>query len=88
VLKEYLESREQEVVDIMMTLFDDEQIFKAYAKDIEERTKEKTARETEERTAMVMLKNGRISVEEIPSFFPGLTLEGAKELEIMWPQSH
>ena len=36
VLKEYLESKEQEVVDIMMTLFDDEQILKAYAKDIED----------------------------------------------------
>ena len=33
VLKEYLESKEQEVVDIMMTLFDDEQILKAYAKE-------------------------------------------------------
>lgn len=31
VLKEYLEDREQEVVDIMMTLFDDEQILEAYA---------------------------------------------------------
>ena len=29
---EYLESKEGEVVDIMMTLFDDEQILKAYAK--------------------------------------------------------
>jgi len=73
VLKEYLENREQEVVDIMMTLFDDEQIFKAYAKDIEE----KTAREY----AMTMQKNGRVSAEEIPSFFPSLTLEDAKELE-------
>ena len=36
MLKEYLESKEQEVVDIMMTLFDDEQILKAYAKDIED----------------------------------------------------
>ena len=36
MLIEYLESREQKVVDIMMTLFDDEQILKAYAKDIEE----------------------------------------------------
>ena len=35
VLKEYLENNEQEVIDIMMTLFDDEQILKAYAKDIE-----------------------------------------------------
>ncbi len=73
VLKEYLESREQEVVDIMMTLFDDEQILKAYAKDIE-------YREAME-NAMILLKNGRISVEEIPSFFPKLTLEDAKEIE-------
>lgn len=28
-----------------------------------------------------MLKNGRITVEEIPSFFPKLTLEDAKEIE-------
>lgn len=77
VLKEYLKSKEQEVVDIMMTLFDDEQIWKAYAKDIEDTT----ARETEKRNAMVMLKNGRILVEEIPSFFPNLTLEDARELE-------
>lgn len=42
VLKEYLENREQEVVDIMMTLFDDDQILKAYTQDIiEENTKEK-----------------------------------------------
>ena len=31
VLKEYLENREKEVVDMMMTLFDDEQILKAYS---------------------------------------------------------
>ena len=31
--------------------------------------------------ARIMLKNGRISVEEIPSFFPKLTLEDAKEIE-------
>jgi len=34
VLKGYLESKEQEVVDIMMTLFGDERILKAYARDI------------------------------------------------------
>ena len=73
VLKEYLESKEQEVVDIMMTLFDDEQVLEAYAEDI----KNSEAREN----ARIMLKNGRITVEEIPSFFPKLTLEDAKELE-------
>lgn len=31
--------------------------------------------------ARTMLKNGRIKAEEIPSFFPKLTLEDAKELE-------
>lgn len=31
--------------------------------------------------ARIMLKNGRISVEKIPSFFPKLTLEDAKKLE-------
>lgn len=77
VLKEYLESKEQEVVDIMMTLFDDEQILEAYAKDIDENATHREAREN----ARIMLKNGRITVEEIPSFFPKLTLEDARELE-------
>lgn len=83
VLKEYLCSKEKEVVDIMMTLFDDEQILKAYTKDIEDRTAEETAKET----AVIMLKNGRISVEEIPGFFPKLTLEDAKEIEAEVMQS-
>ena len=77
ILKEYLESREQEVVDIMMTLFDDEEIWEAYAKDIEDNTAFREAR----KTAKIMLKNGRIKVEEIPDFFPKLTLEDAKKLE-------
>ena len=39
VLKEYLENKEQEVVDIMMTLFDDQQIMQACVKDVEETAK-------------------------------------------------
>ena len=73
VLREYLLDREKEVVTIMMSLFDEEQIMKSFIKS--ERADE--AREN----ARIMLKNGRISVEEIPSFFPKLTLEDAKELE-------
>ena len=34
VLREYLENREREVVDIMMTLYDDEEIAEMYANDI------------------------------------------------------
>lgn len=57
----------------MMNLFDEEQVMKSYIKS--ERVDE--AREN----ARIMLKNGRISVEEIPKFFPKLSMEDAKELE-------
>ncbi|MCM1278926.1 MAG: hypothetical protein NC304_08125 [Robinsoniella sp.] len=73
ILKEYLMSREVEVVTIMMSLFDDEQIMRTYAKDM--------ARETTKRNAITMLKKGRISVEEIPAFFPELTSDDVEEIE-------
>ena len=74
VLKEYLENKEQEVVDIMMTLFDDEQILKAYTKDIED----STARETAER----MIKMGKLSLDEIALYVPSIPLDELKKLEI------
>ena len=77
VLKEYLESKEQEVVDIMMTLFDDEQILKAYAKDIED-NKEK---ETERKTAERMIKDGEMPLDKIARYVPSLSMDELKELE-------
>ena len=77
VLREYLESKEQEVVDIMMTLFDDEQILKAYAKDIED-NKEK---ETERKTAERMIKDGEMSLEKIARYIPSLSMDELKEIE-------
>lgn len=77
VLKEYLESKEQEVVDIMMTLFDDEQILRAYTKDIED-NKEK---ETEEKTAERMIKKGKMTLEEIADYVPALSLDELKQIE-------
>ena len=59
VLKEYLESGEQEVVDIMMTLFGDEQILKAYAKEIADNTARETEKKTARETAEGMIKKGR-----------------------------
>lgn len=81
VLKEYLESKEQEVVDIMMTLFDDEQILKAYAKDIEENTAKETAKKTARETAVRMIKKGKMSLEEIADYVPSLSFEQLKMLE-------
>lgn len=77
VLREYLESKEQEVVDIMMTLFDDEQILKAYAKDIED-NKEK---ETERKTAERMIKDGEMPLDKIARYVPSLSMDELKELE-------
>ena len=77
VLKEYLESREQEVVDMMMTLFDDEQILKAYTKDIEDNI----AKETAKKTAIQMIKDGEMSLEKIARYVPSLSMEELKELE-------
>ena len=71
--EKYLESKEQEVVDIMMTLFDDEQVLEAYAEDI----KNSEARETAER----MIRKGKMSLEEIADYVPSLSLEELKELE-------
>ena len=77
VLKEYLESKEQEVVDIMMTLFDDEQILKAYAKDIEDNAAHREARETAER----MIKDGEMPLEKIARYVPTLSMDELKEIE-------
>lgn len=77
VLKEYLESKEQEVVDIMMTLFDDEEILEAYTKNIEDNKE----RETERKTAERMIKMGKLSLDEILLYVPALSLDELKELE-------
>ena len=86
VLKEYLERKEQEVVDMMMTLFDDEQILKAYTKEIEDNTARKvereTARKTARETAKLLFQNGKISLDEIANCVPSLSLEELKEIEV------
>jgi len=77
VLKEYLESREKEVVDMMMTLFDDEQILKAYTKDIEDNATQKMAKST----AIKLIRKGKMSLEEIAECVPTLSMEELRELE-------
>ncbi len=73
ILREYLLDREKEVITIMMSLFDEEQILKSFIRS--ERHDE--ARETAER----MLRKGKMSLEEIADYVPSLPLEELKELE-------
>ena len=73
VLREYLLDREKEVVTIMMSLFDEEQIMKSFIKS--ERHDE--ARETAER----MIKKGKMTLEEIADYVPSLSFDELKEIE-------
>ena len=73
VLRDYLFKKEKEVVTIMMSLFDEEQIMRSFIKS--ERHDE--ARETAER----MIKMGKLSIEEIALCVPSLSLDELKELE-------
>ncbi len=85
VPKGYPESREQEVVSMMMTLFDDEQILKAYAKDIADSAAKEAARETAEKdareTAARMIKDGELSLEKIAKYVPALSLDELKKIK-------
>ncbi len=54
---------------MQMSLYDDEQILKAYTKDVE--------RETAER----MIKTGKLSLEEIAGCVPALSLDELKKME-------
>ena len=73
VLREYLAQREKEVVTIMMSLFDEEQIMKSFIRS----ERHDADRETAER----MIRKGKMSLEEIADYVPSLPLEELKELE-------
>jgi len=77
VLKEYLENKEQEVVDIMMTLFDDEYVLEAYAKERENNAALREAKNTA--TRMIM---DREPLEKIARYVPTLSMDEIKKLEI------
>jgi hypothetical protein len=85
VLREYLESREKEVVTIMGSLFDTEEIMEIYWKDKERTFKEEYAKElTKENareTARRMIADGEIPLEKISCYVPDLSMEELKELE-------
>ena len=73
VLREYLAQKEKEVVTIMMSLFDEEQVLKSYIRS----ERHDADRETAER----MIRKGKMSLEEIADYVPSLSLDELKELE-------
>ena len=77
ILKEYLISREKEVVTIMMSLFDDEQIMRTYLRD----AANTAAYEADRATAERMIKDGEMSLEKIARYVPSLSMDELRKLE-------
>ena len=77
VLKEYLLEREKEVVTIMMSLFDEEQIMKSFIRSERYEAAQESARET----AKKLIKKGKMTLDEIADCVPLLSLDELKEIE-------
>ena len=83
VLGEYLQSKEKEVVTMMMSLFDEEQIMEMHIKSERREAVEKAAREAAEK----LIKKRKLSLEDIAECIPSLSIEELKELEAEITQS-
>ncbi len=59
---------------MMMTLFDDEQILKAYTKDIADSAAKGTAEKDAREAAARMIKKGKMPLEEIADYVPALSI--------------
>ena len=89
VLREYLQSREKEVVSIMLAMYDEKEILREYieyekyhaAKEAAEEAEKVGERNGEKKNAIKMIKAGKLSIEDIPQFFTSLTPEDIKEIE-------
>lgn len=77
VLREYLTQREKEVVTIMMSLFDEEQIMESYIKS----ERYEAAQDKVKEKAILMLQKGKISIDEIQTFFPELSDDEIEEVK-------
>ena len=73
ILKQYLSSKEVEVVTIMMSLFDDEQIMKSFIKS--------ERHDTEKAMAEQLIRKGKMTLEEIADCVSSLSFDELKEIE-------
>lgn len=80
VLKKYLDGRESEVVDIMITLFSEEEIWDMQIRSVRREAAEEAV-ETMKATAKKLLREGRLKVGEVAEFFPDLSGEDVAEIE-------
>lgn len=77
VLREYLEEREKEVENIMLAMYDEKEILLEYI----ESERYDAEKKADKRTAIQMVKAGKLSLDEVMHFFPSLTPDDIKELQ-------
>ena len=70
---------------LMMNFFDKEEILKSYIRSeryeaAQEAAQEATRRATK-KSVITMIKNGRLSVDEIPTYFPELTSDNIEDIK-------
>ena len=75
VLKEYLERKEQEVVDMLMELYDQEEVMRSYVQSEKYEAVEEAAKETAKR----MLEDGTLPIDKVAKF-ANLPIEVVKEM--------
>lgn len=78
VLKEYLERKEQEVLDMLMELYDQEEVMRSYVQSEKYEAVEEAAKET----AKKMLRDGTFSIDKIAEFV-SLPIEVIQEIAAM-----
>ena len=77
VLREFLLGREKEVISIMMALFDEEKIMRTHIASEKKAASKETARKAAEK----MLRDRKITVDEITEYFSELSAEDIQEIE-------
>ena len=80
VLTEYLLEREKEVEAIMLAMYDEEEILLDYIRSEKYEAAREGERKADKRTAIKMLKTGKLSVEEIVQYVPSLSVEDVEKM--------
>ena len=83
VLREYLESREQEVVDIMMVLYDEEEIMRSYVEsevyEATQKATQKVRQDEKVETAKRLLEDGTLPIDKVAKLLE-LSIETVQRL--------
>lgn len=85
VLTEYLSEREKEVEAIMLAMYNEEEILLDYIRsekyEAAKKGEKEGERKADKRTAIKMLKTGKLSVEEIVQYVPSLSVEDVEKIQ-------